>query len=370
MHKVPSSVRALILLAHGSKSADWRVPFDQLEAEALHRWPHGPIALAFFEHASPSLEEAVDRLYLQGVEDFQVEPLLLAPGFHVQEDLPSRLEALRLHWPRIRLKAAPVLMDDPFIREAVLERATRNHGGEARWQPTPPEVPVSRSLEAKIQEAQAILIQAVEAGASPAFSTSLGVEDQVVLDLIVQSGLPIEVFTLDTGRLHPETYELLARTEAFYRKRIQVYFPEQQAVEAFVRINGINGFYESRSQRQSCCEIRKLEPLRRALAGKTAWITGLRRGQSAGRSEVTGLAFDEQWGLLKANPLVSWTEDDVWSYARSHALPTNLLHEQGYPSIGCAPCTRAVAPGEDIRAGRWWWENDEKKECGLHVRSE
>ncbi|CAM8630959.1 CysH 3'-phosphoadenosine 5'-phosphosulfate sulfotransferase (PAPS reductase)/FAD synthetase and related enzymes [Burkholderiales bacterium] len=224
------------------------------------------------------------------------------------------------------------------------------------------------SLRVRLDRSLDILREAVAAGPAPAFSTSLGAEDQVLLDLISRSGLTVEVFTLDTGRLHPETHALLAETEVHFQRRIQVYFPNQVEVEDYVRVNGINGFFESRSQRLSCCDIRKLEPLRRALQGRTAWITGLRRGQSVGRSEVVELEMDSTWGLVKANPLAAWTEDDVWAYLRAYGIPTNPLHGRGYPSIGCAPCTRAIGPGEDIRAGRWWWENDEKKECGLHVR--
>lgn len=227
---------------------------------------------------------------------------------------------------------------------------------------------ISDSLRTRVARSLDILREAVAAGPAPAFSTSLGAEDQMLLDLILRSGLTVEVFTLDTGRLHPETHALLAETEVHFQRRIQVYVPNQVAVEDYVRVNGINGFFESRSQRLSCCDIRKLEPLRRALQGKTAWITGLRRGQSAGRSEVVELETDSTWGLVKANPLAAWTEDDVWAYLRAYGIPTNPLHEQGYPSIGCAPCTQAIGPGEDIRAGRWWWENDKKKECGLHVR--
>lgn len=224
------------------------------------------------------------------------------------------------------------------------------------------------SLQRRVDRSHDILREAVAAGPAPAFSTSLGAEDQVLLDLISRSGFAVHVFTLDTGRLHPETHALLAETEACFRHRIQVYFPNQGAVEDYVRINGINGFYESRAQRLRCCDVRKLEPLRRALHGKTAWITGLCRGQSSSRSEVVELEMDSTWGLLKANPLAAWTQDDVWTYLRAYEIPLNPLHERGYPSIGCAPCTREIGLGEDIRAGRWWWENDEKKECGIHVR--
>jgi phosphoadenosine phosphosulfate reductase len=151
-----------------------------------------------------------------------------------------------------------------------------------------------------------------------------------------------------------------------YRRKVKIYSPQHDAVESFVRVNGINGFYESTSQRKGCCEVRKLEPLKRALAGKRAWVTGLRRDQSVTRLELEPVAFDATQGLYKFSPLADWSHEDVWNYIRSHSVPYNTLHDRGYPSIGCAPCTRAVAPGEDVRAGRWWWESAMNKECGLH----
>ena len=218
----------------------------------------------------------------------------------------------------------------------------------------------------KINQAIDIL-QRAAAHAPAVFSTSLGLEDMVVTDLIVKYTPSISLFTLDTGRLHPETLEHLAATEAHYKKRITVYYPQTQSVEHYVLLNGINGFFESVSQRQDCCAVRKVEPLKRALADKRAWVTGLRREQAVSRAQLSESAFDAQSGLTKFNPLINWTLDDVETYIKAHGVPYNVLHDRGFPSIGCAPCTRAIQPGEDVRAGRWWWESADKKECGLHV---
>ncbi len=223
------------------------------------------------------------------------------------------------------------------------------------------------SWEDKLQAALATLHEA-EQLAPAVFATSLGAEDMLLLDLIARQKLKIDAFTLDTGRLAAETHELIARAEERYRKRIRVMFPQTAAVEHYVRINGINGFYLSKPQRRDCCEIRKLEPLKRALAGKKSWVTGLRREQSAARAEVVRREDDKALGLIKFNPLIEWTEREVWDYVRAHDVPYSALHDQGYPSIGCAPCTRAVKPGEPARAGRWWWEQDAAKECGIHIQ--
>ena len=213
------------------------------------------------------------------------------------------------------------------------------------------------------------LLRQAAAQAPAAFSTGLGLEDMVLTDLIVKHAPSITLFTLDTGRLHPETLTLLAHTEAYYKRRIAVYVPQARALEHYVRLNGINGFFESVSQRQDCCAVRKVEPLKRALSGQRAWVTGLRREQAASRAALAGRAFDTEYQLTKFNPLLDWTLADVEHYIDTHRLPVNPLHAQGFPSIGCAPCTRAVQPGEDVRAGRWWWEAAGAKECGLHVRA-
>jgi len=200
------------------------------------------------------------------------------------------------------------------------------------------------------------------------FSTSLGQEDQVITQLIAFQNLPIQIFSLDTGRLFPETLELLSRTEAKFKTKIRVYYPDRVAVENLVDANGINGFYDSVNNRKSCCFVRKVEPLRRALAGNEIWVTGLRAEQSANRSEMKRIEWDEGNQIWKYNPLLDWSFDEMVVYIETHKIPYNPLHDKGFVSIGCAPCTRAILPEEDARAGRWWWE-DSKKECGLHSRS-
>ena len=200
------------------------------------------------------------------------------------------------------------------------------------------------------------------------FANSFGAEDMVLTDLILAERLPIEIFSLDTGRLPAETYTLMGEVEKRYSTKLKVFFPDATAVEQYVRTEGINAFYDSVELRKACCGIRKVEPLRRALAGKKAWITGLRAAQSTTRTELAPREFDAGNGLEKFNPLFDWSEQEVWAYIRIHELPYNALHDQFYPSIGCAPCTRSIAVGEDVRAGRWWWENPESKECGLHVK--
>ncbi|MBN8443346.1 MAG: phosphoadenylyl-sulfate reductase [Thauera sp.] len=199
------------------------------------------------------------------------------------------------------------------------------------------------------------------------FANSFGAEDMVLTDLILREKLPIEIFSLDTGRLPAETYTLIGEVEQRYATKLKVFFPDSSAVEQYVRTHGINAFYDSVELRKACCGVRKMEPLRRALAGKKAWITGLRAAQSVTRTGMALREFDEGNGLEKLNPLLDWSEAEVWAYIRLHEVPYNALHDQFYPSIGCAPCTRAIAVGEDVRAGRWWWEDPTTKECGLHV---
>ncbi len=197
------------------------------------------------------------------------------------------------------------------------------------------------------------------------FSSSLGLEDQVITDVIFRNKLPVTVFTIDTGRLFNETYELLDRTVARYKKPVKIYFPEAADVEEFVVTNGVNSFYESVDNRKLCCHIRKVKPLERALQGAEVWITGLRAGQSANRTNMSMIEWSEEKQLYKFNPLIHWSGKDVSGYIKEYNVPYNSLHDKGFPSIGCAPCTRAVATGEDERAGRWWWE-ESQKECGLH----
>lgn len=197
------------------------------------------------------------------------------------------------------------------------------------------------------------------------FSSSLGQEDQVLTDMIYKNGLPVQIFTIDTGRLFNETYELLDRTNARYRKNMQVYFPEASDVEAFVLEKGINAFYESVENRKACCFIRKVIPLNRALKGAKVWITGLRSEQSDNRQDMPLIEWDESRQLYKFNPLINWTFEQMMEYIREYNVPYNTLHDKGFISIGCAPCTRAIEAGEHPRAGRWWWESSQK-ECGLH----
>lgn len=219
----------------------------------------------------------------------------------------------------------------------------------------------------RVLETQTIL-ERIAAEFSPAvLASSLAAEDMVLTDMILRAGLPIGIFTLDTGRLHAETLGVLERIKEAYGVEITLYRPEETAVDAYVRNHGLNAFYDSVDLRKECCRIRKIEPLNRALAGNTAWVTGQRRAQSTTRTALDVQEHDTARGMTKFNPLADWSEDEVWHYIRSQRVPYNPLHDRGYPSIGCEPCTRAVRPGEDVRAGRWWWENPETKECGLHV---
>jgi len=203
---------------------------------------------------------------------------------------------------------------------------------------------------------------------SPAvFASSLAAEDMVITDLILKGKLPIGIFSLETGRLHAETLAVLDKVKATYGADITLYRPEPAAVANYVEQHGLNGFYDSVELRRECCRIRKVEPLGRALAGNKAWVTGQRRAQSTTRAELHIEEQDTAHGMTKFNPLADWSEQDVWDYIRANDVPYNALHDQGYPSIGCQPCTRAIEPGEDVRAGRWWWENPDSKECGLHM---
>jgi len=199
-----------------------------------------------------------------------------------------------------------------------------------------------------------------------AFASSLGLEDQIITHSIATSSLSCRVFTLDTGRLFPETYELIDRTNARYKMKIEMFFPNYEAVEKMVYEKGANLFYDSIENRKLCCSVRKTQPLNRALQGLKAWITGLRREQSITRHDIRIVEWDEMHNLYKINPLINWSEADVKEYIRKNNIPFNTLHDKGFPSIGCQPCTRAIMAGEDIRAGRWWWENPDQKECGLH----
>ena len=223
------------------------------------------------------------------------------------------------------------------------------------------------SLDSKIEKARNLLRQVESQFAPAVFANSFGAEDVVLTDLIAKHAPGIAVFTLDTGRLPEETYRVMEKILDRYHIPIQPYFPERPAVENYVAKHGPNAFYDSIELRKECCRIRKVEPLKRALAGKRAWITGLRREQAPTRRDLQESELDKDNGLQKISPLLDWSEQDVWAYIRQFQVPYNELHDKHYPSIGCGPCTRAIAVGEDIRAGRWWWENPETKECGLHV---
>lgn len=198
-------------------------------------------------------------------------------------------------------------------------------------------------------------------------ASSLGVEDQVLTHMMISIQPKSRVFVLDTGRLHQETYDVMDRMKKQFGVHYEIGFPDPARVKALLAQKGPNSFYESIENRKECCHIRKVDPLNQLLSTADAWITGLRRDQSMTRASLDEVEWDEAHNMIKINPLVSWTVDQVWDYIKEHSIPYNALHDQGFPSIGCAPCTRAINDGEDIRAGRWWWENPDQKECGLHV---
>ncbi len=206
-------------------------------------------------------------------------------------------------------------------------------------------------------------------GEKIAWASSRGAEDQVLTDLLLKQDAKAKIFTLDTGRLYEQTYKVMDLTNRKYNIKIDVLFPHAKDVETLYQTQGINGFKESIENRKECCHIRKIAPLKRALSTLDVWITGLRRSQSQTRESMKLVEFDEGNNLIKINPLIEWSEEEVWDYLKKHKVPYNELHEQGFPSIGCAPCTRAIAAGEDIRSGRWWWESPEHKECGLHLKN-
>lgn len=228
--------------------------------------------------------------------------------------------------------------------------------------------PLSPRLQSLVQNTRALLERAVQEHKDVVYSNSLGAEAMVLTDIIATYVPEIEIFTLDTGRLPDETLALLDRLERRYQRRIPVFSPDAAQVEQYVRDNGINGFYLGLEERQSCCHIRKIEPFKRAVAGHRAWVTGVRREQSVERAHGEGMGWDDRYGLWKVSPILDWKEEDVWAYIRARNLPYNPLHDKGFPSIGCAPCTRAIEPGADPRSGRWWWESSDSRECGLQPR--
>lgn len=224
------------------------------------------------------------------------------------------------------------------------------------------------SLQQKIETLTTLLKEIESNHSTAALATSFGVEDMLLTDVINKHAKGISIFTLDTGRLPAETYELMQQTRDKYGEQVLIYAPNNESVENYVQKNGPNGFYDSIEKRKACCQVRKLEPLKRALTEREAWLTGLRREQSVTRTGVQIEEWDQTFELKKFNPLLEWSEKEVWEYVKKNNVPYNKLHDQHYPSIGCAPCTRAISAGEDIRAGRWWWENPEHKECGLHIK--
>ena len=223
----------------------------------------------------------------------------------------------------------------------------------------------SADFDAKLAETVALMTRAASEFAPITQASSLGAEDMVITDILHRHRIQSGVFVLETGKLHAETLELLRRLQAHYGREVDIYQPDPAAAASFVAENGEEAMYRSVDLRKTCCHIRKMEPLERALAGKRGWITGLRREQSGARAEVEFI--EQQPERVKINPLARWTWGDVWHYIATHDVPYNPLHDQFYPSIGCAPCTRAISLGEDFRSGRWWWEQESAKECGLHV---
>ena len=227
---------------------------------------------------------------------------------------------------------------------------------------------VDAVLAGKIAASVVLLRQAVADYGRVVYANSLGAEAMVLTDLICTEVPQIDIVTIDTGRLPEETLVLLDRLERRYQRRIQAFYPDAQAIERYVREQGINGFYDSLEARLSCCQIRKVEPFKRAIIGYGAWVTGVRREQSETRASGQAVMLDSQYGLAKISPLLDWSETEIWTYILANKLPYNSLHDRGYPTIGCAPCTRAIEPGQDHRAGRWWWEQPDSRECGLHPR--
>jgi len=228
---------------------------------------------------------------------------------------------------------------------------------------------ISEKLAAKIDAVKEILADITAEYDSATLASSYGAEDMVLMDLICKFAPEIDIFTLDTGRLPKETYQVMQQAKAHYNRDVKVFFPDAASVEAYVTEKGPNAFYDSVELRKQCCNIRKVVPLKRALADKKAWLTGMRRSQAVTRVELPVSEWDSTFGLQKFNPLSDWSNGNVNSYIKAFDVPYNKLHDEGFVSIGCAPCTRAITAGEDIRAGRWWWENPESKECGLHVKA-
>lgn len=229
---------------------------------------------------------------------------------------------------------------------------------------------INEQLTGKIEAVKQVLVDIVADYNPATLASSYGAEDMVLMDLTCKFSPEIEIFTLDTGRLPKETYDVMQQVKAHYNHKVNIYFPDAKDVEDYIGKQGPNAFYDSVELRKQCCGIRKVKPLKRALADKKAWLTGMRRSQAVTRNELPISEYDEDHDLQKFSPLTEWSNADVWAYIKAFDVPYNKLHDQGYASIGCAPCTRSITAGEDIRAGRWWWEDPENKECGLHVKLE
>jgi phosphoadenosine phosphosulfate reductase len=227
---------------------------------------------------------------------------------------------------------------------------------------------LSKTLRARADDSISQLQSAVAEFKNVCYANSLGSESIVLTDLIWGTVPQIEIFSIDTGRLYPETYDLIERLQQRYGRALRMYYPDAAKLEGWVGEHGINGFRSGLEQRRGCCAARKVEPFRRAISGRSAWVTGIRRGQSASRALTAAVEWDREYGLHKVSPLLEWSENEIWEYIRKKRLPYNTLHDSGFPSIGCAPCTRAVQPGEHERSGRWWWERNDSRECGLHPR--
>jgi phosphoadenosine phosphosulfate reductase len=227
---------------------------------------------------------------------------------------------------------------------------------------------LSKTLRARADDSIAQLQSAVAEFKNVCYANSLGSESIVLTDLIWGTVPQIEIFSIDTGRLYPETYDLIERLQQRYGRALRIFYPDAAKLEGWVGEHGINGFRNGLEQRRGCCATRKVEPFRRAISGRSAWVTGIRRGQSASRALTAAVEWDREYGLHKVSPLLEWSENEIWEYIRKKRLPYNTLHDSGFPSIGCAPCTRAVQPGEQERSGRWWWERNDSRECGLHPR--
>ncbi len=227
---------------------------------------------------------------------------------------------------------------------------------------------LSKHIEVKAAAAVSRLRAALAEFRTVCYASSLGPESAVLTDLIWRDVPQIDIFTIDTGRLFPETYDLIERVQRHYDRSLRIFYPDSAQIEDWVAAHGVNGFRDGVERRRACCAVRKLAPFKRAVSGHGAWVTGIRREQSASRALGAAVEWDQAHGLHKVSPLLDWSEDEVWGYIRGHRLPYNVLHDRGYPSIGCAPCTRAVEVGEDSRGGRWWWERGDARECGLHPR--